>query len=192
LHCVLLAKFATRETAMTTDQLFNLFLQFCSLSLVAVGGALSTAGDMHRYMVDEHKLLASNTFADSIALAQIAPGPNILFVTLLGLQAGGPWGALATTLGILLPSSFLTFKVFRLRQRYSHTVVMRSISMGLAPLAIGMITMTGFTLAKAANSTWYWLLACLITVLVAAFSRLNPLWLIGAGAAAGLLVETFK
>ncbi len=107
---------------MTTTLTFGaadwlaLFSHFLSLSLLAVGGAISTAPDMHRYLVDQRQWLSDSQFSASIAIAQAAPGPNILFVALLGWNAGlnaaGLAGArigLALAMaGLLLPSTVLT------------------------------------------------------------------------------------
>ena len=103
----------------------DLFLHFGSLSLLAVGGAITTAPDMQRYLVVERSWLTDDQFTSSIALAQAAPGPNILFVPLLGwnigLNAAGGlavgWyglalaltGVLVAMLGIMLPSSCLLY-----------------------------------------------------------------------------------
>ena len=113
----------------------DLFLHFGSLSLLAVGGAITTAPDMQRYLVVERSWLTDDQFTSSIALAQAAPGPNILFVPLLGwnigLNAAGGlavgWyglalaltGVLVAMLGIMLPSSILTFTAARWGHRLS-------------------------------------------------------------------------
>ena len=110
--------------ALSAGDWFNLFLYYLSLSLLAVGGAIATAPDMHRFLVERQAWLTDPQFNASIAIAQAAPGPNILFVALMGwnvgLNAGGGIGAglhawllgllgVATTMtGILLPSSVLT------------------------------------------------------------------------------------
>jgi len=65
-----------------------LWTHFLSLSLLAVGGAITTAPDMHRYLVDEQHWLTDGQFTASIALAQAAPGPNVLFVALMGWHVG--------------------------------------------------------------------------------------------------------
>ena len=76
---------------------------FLVLRLLAVGGAITTAPDMHRYVVDERDWLSDAQFTASIAIAQAAPGPNVLFVAVLGWNVAGPLGALATMAGMLLP-----------------------------------------------------------------------------------------
>jgi chromate transporter len=69
--------------APTLANWFDLFLHFASLSLLAVGGAITTAPDMHRYLVGEQAWLSDQQFSSSIALSQAAPGPNVLFVALI-------------------------------------------------------------------------------------------------------------
>ena len=78
---------------LTPADWLALFTHFLSLSLLAVGGAIATAPDMHRYLVGARGWLSDGQFSTSIALAQAAPGPNVLFVGLVGwnvgLNAGG-------------------------------------------------------------------------------------------------------
>jgi chromate transporter len=96
---------------------FQMFVHFMSLSLLAVGGAITTAPDMHRFLVDQQGWLSDGQFNASIAIAQAAPGPNVLFIALLGwnvgLNAGDMgtafWGVFVSMLGIMLPSSTLTY-----------------------------------------------------------------------------------
>jgi len=83
--------------AFTPADWLALFTHFLTLSLLAVGGAITTAPDMHRYLVTDQHWLTEVQFTSSIALAQAAPGPNVLFVALMGwnvgLNAGGGLGA---------------------------------------------------------------------------------------------------
>ncbi len=67
---------------------FDLFLHYVSLSLLSIGGAITTAPDMHRYLVEQQHWLSDGQFNASVALAQAAPGPNVLFIALLGWNVG--------------------------------------------------------------------------------------------------------
>ena len=91
---------AARRRAMTLSPdlstALTLFGHFSALSLLAVGGAISLAPEMHRLMVGQLHLLTDSQFNASIAIAQAAPGPNVLFVAVLGYQAVGWLGAAAT------------------------------------------------------------------------------------------------
>ena len=55
---------------LTAADWLGMFQHFASLSLLAVGGAITTAPDMHRYLVDETHWLSESQFTSSIALAQ--------------------------------------------------------------------------------------------------------------------------
>jgi chromate transporter len=70
-----------------------LFGHFLLLSLLAVGGAVTVAPDIHRVMVDQMGLLSDAQFSASIAIGQASPGPNVLFVAVMGYQAAGLPGA---------------------------------------------------------------------------------------------------
>ena len=117
---------------MTLDQWLSLFGHFLLLSLLGVGGAITTAPDMHRFVVDRQGWLSDTQFNASIAIAQAAPGPNMLFIPLIGWQTGlalgGSYsaavqGLLATFIGIMLPSSILTFAATRWLQKNSEHVI---------------------------------------------------------------------
>lgn len=107
-------------------ELLQLLLHFTVLSMLAVGGAITTATDMHRYLVQEQGWLNDTEFNASIALAQAAPGPNILFVALLGLHSAGVAGVVLAMLGIMLPSSAVALVVGRLRRANREAVALRA------------------------------------------------------------------
>lgn len=65
-----------------------LMAHFASLSLLAIGGAVSTVPEMHRVLVQQQHWLIDSQFNAAIALGQAAPGPNILFIALLGWNVG--------------------------------------------------------------------------------------------------------
>jgi chromate transporter len=74
--------------ALTWTDWLTLFAHFATLSLLSIGGAIATVPDMHRFLHDQQHWLTNVQFSSSIALAQAAPGPNVLFVALLGWQVG--------------------------------------------------------------------------------------------------------
>lgn len=171
---------------MSASDLLDLFSQFLLLSMLSIGGALSTAPEMHRFLVDERGWLSASQFVESVTLAQAAPGPNLLFVTLLGWQLAGATGALVTTVAILLPSTVLVVYANRWRTANLSTRLVRAIRLGLSPIAIGMTASTGWVImANLPIEPRLYLLAAL-TVWVVLKTKLNPLWLIAAGAVLGM------
>lgn len=190
-------------TLTATDWL-TLLTHFMSLSLLAVGGAITTAPDMHRYLVDERHWLSEGQFTSSIALGQAAPGPNVLFVALLGwnvgMNAGGgmgagfsawTYGALGVSIamiGIMLPSTTLTFAAARWGHQNRELRAVRAFKQGMAPIVIALLIATGWILAASHGSSlnnWpLWLLTAISAVLVW-HTRLDLLWLLGAGGLLG-------
>jgi chromate transporter len=166
--------------------LLGLFGHFLVLSLFAVGGAITTAPDMHRYIVDEHHWISDAQFTSSIAIAQAAPGPNVLFVATLGWSVAGPLGAIATMFGTLIPSTLLTLAVTRWGAKRKESRGVRAFTTGLTPLTIGLLVATGWLLAAPYATDRAHAIGAIalvaITVLVMARTRLSPMWLVGLGA----------
>ena len=167
--------------------LLDLLLHFMVLSMLAVGGAITAAPDMQRWLVREQGWLTDEQFTASIAIAQAAPGPNILFVALLGLNAAGFAGLVATMVGIMLPSSLVAWTVGRLGRQRGNSIAMRAFTAGLTPLTLGLLLSTGWLLTAPTRShPGSWVLVGL-TVLAMLKTRISPMWLIAAGAVAGML-----
>ncbi len=181
----------------------NLFLYYLSISLLAVGGAIATAPDMHRFLVERQGWLTDAQFNTSIVLAQSAPGPNVLFIALLGWNVGlntgggthmawaaGALGVVICMLGVMLPSSLLTWAATRWAHRNRERRSVRAFKQGMAPLVIGLILATAWVLARAhgdpAQDWRLWLLSAITTLLVWR-TRIHLLWLLGTGALLGAL-----
>ena len=186
----------TLHLALGWDDWWRLFLQYLMLSLLSIGGAISTTSEMHRYLVDQNHWLTQSQFNASIAIAQAAPGPNVLFVALMGwnvgVNAGSLWagllGVLITMTGILVPSTTLTYLAARWGHRNRQLRSVRAFKLGMAPIVIGLLIATGWILAGAGNdpaSQWRLWLASIASALVIWKTRLHMLWLLAAGAALG-------
>ncbi len=181
----------------------NLFLYYISISLLAVGGAIATAPDMHRFLVERQGWLTDLQFNASIAIAQAAPGPNVLFIALLGWNVGinaggagpagwasGALGMVLSMVGIMLPSTTLTWLATRWGHRNRERRSVRAFKQGMAPVVIGLLLATAWLLGSAhgnpATDWALWLLTAMCALLVWR-TRLHLLWLLGAGALLGAL-----
>ena len=175
---------------------FTLFFHYLTLSLLSVGGAITTAPDMHRFLVDQQHWLTDAQFNASIAIAQAAPGPNVLFVALLGwnvgLNAGGMLtgllGVLLSLTGILIPSTVLTYAAAQWGHRNRELRAVRAFKQGMAPIVVALLIATGWILASANGSSlkdWPVWLVTMVTALIVWRTRTHLLWLLGAGALLG-------
>ncbi|MGB9494691.1 MAG: chromate transporter [Azonexus sp.] len=165
----------------------QLFLEFALLSFMAFGGATALLPEMHRVVVDNHHWLDDATFTHLYAIAQAAPGPNVLVVTLIGWEVAGLAGALAATLAMALPMSVVIYLLIDRWESFAGKRWQRAISLGVAPLAVGLIFSGAMLIAQSAELGWAaWGLVAM-TVGLNLRTKLHPLWLIAVGAALGLL-----
>ncbi len=166
----------------------SLFTHFMLLSLLAVGGAITTVPDMQRFVVREKGWLDDAQFTGCIALAQAAPGPNVLFVAVIGFNVGGLAGVLATMAGTLLPSTTLALTVTRWGDKNSASLGLRAFTTGLAPLTIGLLIATGWILLQPVSLHGFNAgVLVAFTLLLMLRTRLSALWPIAAGALAGVM-----
>ena len=181
---------------MSVQDWLSLFVHYLSLSLLSVGGAISTAPDMHRFLVNEQHWLTDAQFNASIAIAQAAPGPNVLFIALMGwnvgLNAGGMLtgilGVFLSMFGILIPSTTLTFTAAQWGHRNRELRAVRAFKQGMAPIVVALLIATSWILATSNGSEFkhwpLWLLTA-VSALVVWRTKLHLLWLLGAGAILG-------
>ena len=169
--------------------LWQIAVAFLSLSLVAVGGATAVVPEMHRQVVDMLHWMSDATFTELFAISQMAPGPNILMVSLVGWHMAGAAGLCVATMAMILPSSLLAFTAGRLITRFSEAPALRKIQGGLVPIAVALILATGLIMARAAYRDLLDLAITAATALFIFATRRNPLWALAAGAAIGMLAH---
>jgi chromate transporter len=167
------------------NPMLSLVWTFALMSLFAVGGANAAIPEMHRIAVDVQHWLTDKQFADVYAISQLSPGPNVLIVTLIGYAAAGIPGALVATLAMCVPTAALAYCVSRLLTRSSQSRWPAIIQAALVPLSIGLMGASGLILALTSGRTWAALLVTAGATVLAAATRLNPLWILVAGGVLG-------
>ena len=161
-----------------------LFGHFLLFSLLSIGGAITVAPDMHRVLVDRMGLLTDPQFNASIAIAQAAPGPNILFVAVMGYQAAGLLGAATTLIGIMLPSTTLALAAARWGHARRDQLALRAFRSGMAPIIIALLISTGWILSTQAPG-WHHVLLTIASAIAVWQTRIHLLWLIATGGIVG-------
>ncbi len=155
------------------------------LSVLAVGGVASVLPEMQRQVVEVHRWMGQQEFASLFALAQAAPGPNMMVSTLVGWRVAGLQGALAATAGMVGPSSVLTYATARVWHRFHHAAWRRVIQAGLTPITVGLVAAGAALLARSTTHGVGTAALTAATAAMVAFTRMHPLWMLAAGAAAG-------
>jgi chromate transporter len=156
------------------------------LSLLAVGGVSAVLPEMHRQTVDVHRWMTTGEFRDLYVIAQAAPGPNALVVSLIGWRVAGLAGALVATVAMCGPSCLLTYFATRAWQHFRVERWRRAVETGLAPITVGLVLATGYLLATASDAGWTGGTLTAATAILVLATRLHPLWMFAVAAGLGL------
>lgn len=162
---------------------------FAGLSLMSIGGANVLIPDIHHQAVEAHRWLDDATFARLFAISQAAPGPNIMLASIIGWHIAGVAGLLVATVAILTPPAIIAILAGRGIRRWSEHRAVRLLSLGLVPVALGLMLASGVVASRTANAG---LMGYGVTVGVAIamfFTSRNPLILMAVGTVAFMVMH---
>ena len=168
-----------------SDPLLRVSLLFLQLSLLAFGGANTILPELQRQVVEQNHMMSAHTFAALFALAQAAPGPNMMVVSLIGWHVAGLAGAVLSMVCVAGPSSVLTFFVARAWYRFRDAPWRKAIQKGLLPVTAGLLISSAALLIKATALDWS---LGLLTVAVAGLlltTKVHPMLVLAGAAALG-------
>jgi chromate transporter len=167
--------------------LLSLAWVFALLSVVAVGGGTAVLPEMERLVVHQFHWMGDQQFRDIYSLGQVAPGPNMLMVIVIGYRLAGAAGAAVVGLAFFLPDCILTFLANRLWSRFSQSRWRTAVQRGFAPIAIGLMLSGTYALARLSIINLMGLAIAAVTCGILSWRRVNPLLLISAGGLAYLI-----
>jgi chromate transporter len=168
------------------NPLWTLAAHFAFISLFAIGGANAAVPEMHRLSVTVMQWMTDKQFGDMYALAQMAPGPNVLIVTLIGYHVAGLAGGVVATLGMCGPACVFAFWFARVWDRFKGARWRLVIEAALAPLSIGLVAASAFVVTRTAGHSYGAVGITVATAAISWWTRLNPLWLFAAAALLGI------
>jgi chromate transporter len=169
-----------------SSTLITIATNFALLSLFAVGGATSSVPELHRQSVEVQHWISDRQFSELFAIAQAAPGPNVIIVTLIGQQAAGVVGGIVATAAMCVPSCALAFLVHRIFERFKEARWRNVIHAGLVPVMIGLVTASALIVTQSADHGWSARAITIATAVFVYWTRLTPALPLGLAAALGL------
>jgi chromate transporter len=171
---------------MRDDSALSLFLlQLLLIGVVSIGGINAAVPELHRQVVEVNHWLTERQFTDFFAIANAAPGPNLLIVTLIGFQLGGVFGAVASTLALCTPTCVLTYFIAQMWERFKDAPLRIAIQAGLVPVMVGLVAATAYLITRTADHNAAAVAISVATAGIAYFTRIHPLWAFAAAAALG-------
>lgn len=170
--------------------LIHLALSFVLLSLLAVGGGTAVLPEMQSLLA--HQFGIDHTqFVHIYSFGQLAPGPNMLMVLVIGYQLAGLIGAGVVLLSFFLPSSILCFYIGRLWNRFGESPWRRTVQNALEPISIGLMASGVFAVGKASIVSPLTLTLSLVTFFLILRTKINPVWIILGSGGFGVLLVTY-
>jgi chromate transporter len=145
--------------------------------------------EMKRMTVNTYHWVSADQFRDIYSLGQVAPGPNMLMVMLIGYHVAGAMGAVVVALAFFLPDCVLTLFANRLWEHYAESPWRKAIQHGLAPVSIGLMLSGTYSIARLSVLNATGAAIALVTLAILLWRHVNPLILIGAGGLIYLLVS---
>ncbi len=168
------------------NQIPALVRVFVYLSILTVGGGMAAFPEMKILTVEVHKWLTFPQLIHLYSVGQMAPGPNMMMILVIGQWAGGILGAIAVLTAFFGPTAVLAFVVARLWKKLERWPWRTSIQQGLAPVSIGLLLAGCFTMAKGAISGVETAAIAVGVLLILQQYKINPALLVVGGAVLGV------
>ncbi|MDR1943290.1 MAG: chromate transporter [Synergistaceae bacterium] len=160
------------------------------LGCAAYGGGPSVIPLLQTEVVKVRQWMHIEDFMDALAVGNALPGPIATkMAAVIGHKVAGFAGATMAVLGMILPSIILVLLLLKLVGMVKDNPKILSMLKGLRPVVVAMLAYTAYSMAPSSMkgaSTW-----CigLIALLLMIFTKINPVWIIAAGAATGVIFK---
>lgn len=179
--------------------LLQLFWSFLQIGLFSFGGGYAAMPLIQAQIVTQHGWLGMAEFTDLVTISQMTPGPiAINAATFVGLRVAGVSGALAATVGCMLPSCVLVALLARLYLRYRKLSLLQGVLTSLRPAVVAMIASAGVSILVTAfwdeavtfaGTNWRLVVIFASSLLLLRRTKLSPILVMTLAGAANLLLE---
>lgn len=178
--------------------LLTLMLTFMQVGAFSVGGGYAAMPLIESLTVAQHGWLSAAEFADLVTIAEMTPGPiAINAATFVGMRVAGVAGALAATLGCVLPSLVIVSLLAWAYSRGRSGLMMQSILASMRPVVVALIASAAVTLTRVAclrGETLRWTGVLLFAAALAAlrWRKVNPILVMVLCGVCGLLLHALS
>ncbi|HHT92525.1 MAG TPA: chromate transporter [Clostridiaceae bacterium] len=125
----------------------KLFWSFLQIGLLSIGGGYAALPLIQERIVEKNNWLTMETFTDLITISEMTPGPiAINSATFVGMRVAGIPGAIATTIGLVLPAFIIVITLAYFYNRFVSSFVMDGILTGLRPIVVALIGSAGLSI----------------------------------------------
>lgn len=167
----------------------QLFLSFLKIGIFGFGGGYAMLSLIQNEVVERHGWISAGEFTDMVAISQMTPGPiAINSATFIGYTVTGDIrGAALATVAVCIPPLAIMLLLARFYLRFRRNRLVASAMGGLKPMIVAMIAAAAMMLMTRSNFPDWTSIAVFGATLAASLAKINPVWLIAASAAFGML-----
>ena len=172
----------------------DLFLTFCMIGLLTYGGGYSALPLIESAAVAQKGWITAEELGDMISISEISPGPfSLNCSTFVGMKTAGWPGAVISTAGFLCPSAVIVLVMAVLFTRFRKSVKLRGVLNVLNACIVAVLLNSAVHLFISAsgiggNTDWIALSVFACAFLLLFRFKVNPLWVMAASAALGLIL----
>ncbi len=140
--------------------LVRLLLTFMKIGLFTFGGGYAMISMIESICVERKKWISHEDMMNITVLAESTPGPiSINCATFVGYRQAGFWGALAATLGVILPSFGVIYAISMFLDNFLEIRLVANAFQGVK-IAVGLLILdTGWNmLQKMSKNAQNWVI----------------------------------
>lgn len=166
----------------------QLFFSFLQVGMFSFGGGYAAMPLIQGQVVTAHRWLSMSEFTDLITISQMTPGPiAVNSATFVGIKIAGIPGALAATLGCILPSCIIVTVLAKLYLKYRNMEMLQGVLKSLRPAVVAMIASAGISILimafwksadmiSLAGTKWSLVVIFIICLVLLRKWKMNPIW----------------
>ncbi len=170
----------------TTFGLLPLFLVFLKVGSVLFGSGYVLVAFLHGDLVEDLHWLTEGQLFDAITVGQVTPGPVFTTATFIGYVLGGAPGAAVATVGIFLPAFIFVAISGPLLPRIRRSKTAGAVLDGVNVASLALMAVVAIQLGRSALVDPPTIALATVSAIVLLRWRINTMWLVLAGAAAGV------
>jgi len=182
---------AAAATSAAGAGLLPLFLVFLKIGSVLFGSGYVLLAFLRSDLVERYHWLTNDQLLDAISVGQLTPGPVSTTATFIGWMLHGAPGALVATVAMFLPAFIFVALSGPLVPRLRRSPLFGGILDGVNVASLALMATVSWQLGRAAVTSWWTAALVAASLLVLLRTRINSMWLILGGAAAGTLARLF-
>lgn len=178
---------------MKNNKTLQLFLTFLKIGAFTFGGGYAMIPLIQREIVDRKAWLAKDDLLDIVAIAETTPGPiAINTATFVGYRVAGIWGAIVSTLGVVLPSFWIIVLIAMLFRNFKDAEVVRYAFWGIRIGVLALIVNAMISMYKQCPKQIVSYAVALFALIAVAIFNLNVLYIIVVAALIGIIYQNVK